>query len=89
MNWRRRNTEYPHYDTVKAFFDMMFLQFVAFLDEELHEPPPRIQLAELNYTNVVEPSEFWSSWLDTAQVIPHFRWQFRPTMTQAWPTFFK
>jgi uncharacterized protein (TIGR04255 family) len=72
MNWRRRNTEYPHYDSVKALFDMMFLKFVAFLNEELHEPPPRIQLTELNYTNVIEPSEFWSSWPDTAKVLPRF-----------------
>ncbi|HEY5203538.1 MAG TPA: TIGR04255 family protein, partial [Roseiarcus sp.] len=71
-NWRRRNADYPHFDAVKDFFDVTLLNFVAFLDEELHEPSPRIQLAELSYINLIEPNEYWSSQLDTPRVLPRF-----------------
>lgn len=37
LNWRRRNTEYPHYDAVKEFFDSCLENFFNFLEEELHE----------------------------------------------------
>ena len=72
VNWRRRNTEYPHFEAVKDFFDASRRNFSDFLEEELHEPTPRVQLAELTYVNSIEPCEYWSSLLDTAKVIPRF-----------------
>ncbi len=72
INWRRRNTNYPHFEAVKEFFDNTLHNFIAFLDEELHEPTPRMQLAELTYINAIEPCDYWLSLLDTRKVLPSF-----------------
>ena len=72
VNWRRRNTEYPHFEAVKGFFDSSCRNFFSFLEEELHETVPRVQLAELTYINSIEKCEYWSSLLDTSIVLPRF-----------------
>jgi uncharacterized protein (TIGR04255 family) len=72
VNWRRRNSKYPHFDAVKDFFDASCRNFFRFIEEELHESAPRVQLSELNYVNSIEPCEYWSSPLDTPKVLPRF-----------------
>ncbi len=72
FNWRKRDSEYPHFDTVKNAFDDNKRRFFKFLSDELSEAAPRPQLADLTYINLIEPCEYWSGPLDTARVIPGF-----------------
>jgi hypothetical protein len=57
FNWRKRETEYPHFDAVKAAFDKNKKRFFKFLSDELSETEPQAQLAELNYINAIESCE--------------------------------
>jgi uncharacterized protein (TIGR04255 family) len=72
FNWRKRDADYPHFDTVKAAFDKNKKGFFKFLADELSEAAPKPQLAELTYINIIEPCGYWSGPQDTAKVIPGF-----------------
>jgi uncharacterized protein (TIGR04255 family) len=73
FNWRKKEKDYPHFDAVKAAFDMNKKRFFKFLSDELSEPEPKAQLAELNYINAIESCEYWKGPEDTVKVIPRFR----------------
>jgi uncharacterized protein (TIGR04255 family) len=73
FNWRKKETDYPHFDAVKAAFDKNKKRFFKFLSDELSEAEPKPQLAELNYVNVIECCEYWKGLEDTVKVIPRFR----------------
>src|SRR5262245_1488353 len=53
FNWRKKETDYPHFDAVKAAFDKNKKRFFKFLFEELSEAEPKAKLAELNYINAI------------------------------------
>ena len=71
--WRKKEKDYPHFDAVKAAFDKSKKRFFKFLSDELSEPEPKAQLAELNYINAIESCEYWKGPEDTVKVIPRFR----------------
>ena len=73
FNWRKKETDYPHFDAVKAAFDKNKKRFFKFLSDELSEVEPKAQLAELNYINAIESCEYWKGPEDTVKVIPRFR----------------
>jgi uncharacterized protein (TIGR04255 family) len=73
FNWRKKETDYPHFDALKAAFDKNKKRFFKFLSDELSEAEPKAQLAELNYVNVIDSCEYWKGPQDTANVIPRFR----------------
>jgi hypothetical protein len=54
FNWRKKETDYPHFDFVKAAFEKNKKRFFKFLSDELSEAEPKAQLAELNYVNSIE-----------------------------------
>ena len=70
LNWRRRKTEYPHFDNVKSSFDAYFLLYLSFLRRELGVDTVNIQIAELTYSNVIESGEYWTGPNDTPRIIP-------------------
>jgi uncharacterized protein (TIGR04255 family) len=72
FNWRKKDADYPHFETVKAAFYKNKKHFFKFLLEELNEPEPKIQLAELNYINAIEPCEYWQGLEDTPKILPRF-----------------
>jgi uncharacterized protein (TIGR04255 family) len=73
FNWRKREERYPHFEAVKKSFDRNFALFVHFLERELSLPSPEIQVAELNYINVIEGADYWRGPPDTKNVLPRFR----------------
>jgi uncharacterized protein (TIGR04255 family) len=70
FNWRRRNTEYPHFDAVKSSFDQYFGLFSSFLKKELGIESLNIQVAELTYSNLIESGDYWAGPGDTPKLIP-------------------
>jgi uncharacterized protein (TIGR04255 family) len=72
FNWRKRATEYPHFEAVKAAFDKNKKRFFKFLRDELGEVEPKSQLAELTYINLIESCEYWKGPRDTPKVVPRF-----------------
>jgi uncharacterized protein (TIGR04255 family) len=73
FNWRKKGTEYPQFDVVKAVFDKNKILFFKFLADELTEAMPKVRLAELTYINLIERCDYWQGPQDTAKVIPRFR----------------
>ena len=70
-NWRRRDSEYPHYSgQVKPRFDQFYDIFESFLQEDVGSSSPRIRQCELTYVDVIEACEYWRGPHDTANVIP-------------------
>lgn len=72
LNWRKRNTEYPRFHSVKKKFDGYYAALVAFVSRELPTEMPLIQSTELTYSNVVDECPHWSRPADTSNVIPGF-----------------
>jgi uncharacterized protein (TIGR04255 family) len=70
LNWRKRDSEYPHFESVKSSFDKYFDLYLDFLKKELGINPPNIQIAELAYSNLIEPTEYWRDSNDTPRLIP-------------------
>ena len=70
LNWRKKAGDYPHFDSVKALFDKYYDIFLSFLRTELKVDGVNIQVAELTYSNLVEPGSYWANSLDTPQVLP-------------------
>ncbi len=46
---------------------------MSFFERELKISPPAIQIADLNYVNVIKAGEYWKGPEDTSKVIPSFR----------------
>jgi uncharacterized protein (TIGR04255 family) len=72
FNWRKRDTDYPHFDAVKSYFDRYFDQYSKFLRRELSLDHPNVQVAELTYSNMIETGDYWKDAGDTTQLIPSF-----------------
>jgi len=72
FNWRKKDSDYPHYEAVKAAFDQNFARFNRFLEQEI-QARPTLQIAELSYINVIESCEYWSGPQDTPNVFPNFQ----------------
>ena len=72
FNWRKKENDYPHFNAVKGAFDKNKKRFFRFLSDELSEPEPKVQLAELNYINAIESCEYWKGPEDTVKIIPRF-----------------
>ncbi len=73
LNWRRRKTEYPHFEEhLKPCFDRYYGVFEKFLEEDVGAPGPGIHRCELTYVNVIEPCEYWRGPQDTPRLIPSF-----------------
>src|SRR5207245_1997641 len=71
-NWRKRDSDYPHYEAAKAVFDENFARFSRFLQREV-QAEATLQIAELTYINVIDSCEYWRGPQDTANVFPNFR----------------
>lgn len=72
LNWRKRNAEYPRFDTVKKRFDVYYAALVDFVSRELRTEMPLIQSTELTYSNLVDECPHWNRARDTSNVIPSF-----------------
>lgn len=72
FNWRRRDQQYPHFNDVKKQFDENFARYEGFLKDEFEIALPPVATAELTYTNLIEPCEYWSGPKDTAEVLNNF-----------------
>jgi uncharacterized protein (TIGR04255 family) len=72
LNWKKTDQEYPHFENVKDSFDRYFAIFKSFLASELGVISVDVQLADVNYINVITPCAYWSSLDDTVKVIPSF-----------------
>ena len=70
LNWRKRDSEYPHFESVKSSFDKFLEIYSVFLKRELSIDPPRIMITELTYSNLIEPTEYWQDTSDTSRLIP-------------------
>ena len=72
LNWRRRNSDYPSFEPVKAEFDRVYESFEAFVQTINPEAPIKIERVELAYVNMIEPCDYWNSATDTSVVIPSY-----------------
>jgi uncharacterized protein (TIGR04255 family) len=73
FNWRKKGSDYPHFDSVKKQFDRFFQIFLDFLRQEKIAQEFSIASCELTYVNVVNPNPLWSGVVDTANIFPGFR----------------
>ena len=70
FNWRRRDSDYPHFDEhLKPAFDRHYARFAEFVREET-AADLLIDVAELTYVNTIEPCDYWTGPGDTPNVIP-------------------
>jgi uncharacterized protein (TIGR04255 family) len=72
LNWTKRDTEYPRFDSVKKKFDRYYTALADFVSRELHSEIPLIQSTELTYSNLVDECPQWTRAQDTSNVIPGF-----------------
>lgn len=72
FNWRKRGTQYPHFESVKSSFDKYLTLYSYFLKRELQVETPNIQIAELTYSNLIDTGEYWADPSDTSRLIPTF-----------------
>lgn len=73
LNWRKRDTEYPSFDPVKAEFDRLYATFAEFVRYINADAPMNIDRAELSYVNQIDATDYWSGPADTAAVIPSYQ----------------
>jgi len=73
FNWRKREEEYPHYDSVKSEFDRFYLEFSDFIRDEVKIPIVSIEVLELTYVNLITECEYWKAPADTRNVFPSFQ----------------
>jgi uncharacterized protein (TIGR04255 family) len=70
FNWRKRDSDYPHFENVKANFDKYFELYLSFLRRELGIEAINIQITELTYSNLIESGQYWKDASDTPTLIP-------------------
>jgi uncharacterized protein (TIGR04255 family) len=70
FNWRKRDTDYPHFENVKLSFDNYFIRYLEFLRRELRVESLSIQVVELTYSNLIESGAYWVDPSDTPRLIP-------------------
>ena len=74
LNWRKKDSAYPHYEDVKARFDEWFGGFCAFCKRQFGLGKLDIARCELNYVNLIGPlPPQFRSFADTEKVIPSYR----------------
>jgi uncharacterized protein (TIGR04255 family) len=69
FNWRKRDTEYPHFESVKLSFDKYFDLYLRFLNRELGVEAINIQIVELTYSNLIDSGTYWIDPSDTPRLI--------------------
>lgn len=73
LNWRRRNSEYPHFaDNLKPAFDKYYSVFRDFLENEVGVADPKVNHCELTYVDVIPSTDYWQGPHETHHVIPSF-----------------
>jgi uncharacterized protein (TIGR04255 family) len=74
LNWRKKDSIYPHYEDVKAQFDKWFGAFCDFCKRQFGIGRLGIARCELNYVNLIDrvPNRF-RTFADTEKIIPSFR----------------
>ena len=73
LNWRRRNSEYPHYaENLKPGFDRYYRILEEFLKDDVGLERPEIGRCELTYIDMIKPSEYWQGPQDTSNIIRSF-----------------
>ena len=72
VNWRKRESTYPHYDNVKKEFDKNFGEFVNFLKTIVGIEDVFIDRCELSYINNISASDFYRGLADVKKIIPSF-----------------
>jgi uncharacterized protein (TIGR04255 family) len=70
LNWRKRDSEYPHFENVKSFFDQYLNTYSEFLKNDLGIQLPTLHIAELTYSNLIESTEYWRDVSDTTRLFP-------------------
>jgi uncharacterized protein (TIGR04255 family) len=70
FNWRKRDTDYPHFENVKRPFDKYFELYSLFLKNELGIDNVNIRVAELTCSNLIESGDYWADSNDTQTLIP-------------------
>lgn len=74
FNWRRRESEYPHYkENLKPAFDRYYQTFESFALSELDVHELKVSMCELTYINMIDRCDYWQGPQDTAKVIPSFK----------------
>jgi uncharacterized protein (TIGR04255 family) len=72
LNWRKQESEYPHYEQVKSTFDRYFALFGEFCEKKLLGDL-NIARCELNYINIIETSpKHFNSYMDTDRIVPSY-----------------
>ncbi len=69
INWRRRNEQYPRFDTTLARFRDGWNSWRIFL-KDIGLPPTRPQIWELTYVNRVAQGELWARPGDWHRIFP-------------------
>ena len=83
FNWRKKGSEYPHFEHVKKLFDRYFQVYVDFLRQEKVAQEFAIASCELSYVNLIGPSKLWSGFADTAKILPEFQFVGADAMPRA------
>ena len=76
-NWRRRpdGPDYPHYESVKRFFDSNLSRFTSFLSDQLSYRIEQVISLEMTYTNFIPlpsslPNGDYSSLIAGLSILP-------------------
>jgi uncharacterized protein (TIGR04255 family) len=72
LNWRKKDSAYPHYEEVKTKFDEFFELFRSFCERQFGIARLGIARCELNYVNLIGPPPL-RTFADTERVIPSFQ----------------
>ncbi len=70
LNWRKRDSDYPHFENVKKLFDKFLNKFSKFIKNEIFIDIPNINISELTYINLINSNEYWKDTSDTSNLIP-------------------
>lgn len=72
FNWRRTDSAYPRYRSIKPKFDDYYAMFEEFIRNEVFQDELTINLCELTYVNTIQQCQFWTGPKDTNKVLPYF-----------------
>jgi len=70
FNWRKKESDYPHFENVKEQFDKYFLEFEKFLKDFVGIDKVYIDHCELTYVNLIRPCELFQGIKDIKKIIP-------------------
>ena len=72
LNWRRRDSEYPHFESLKLNYEKYYRIFEVFLKDCIGGTSPIINGRELTYIDMIEQSDYWKGSQDTSDIIRSF-----------------